>query len=163
MSRKKFKSAPSRQRGAALVVGLIMLVMLTLLAVSGMNSASVELVMAGNEQYRHQAFQASGTGIERALTVLASVPQTKLPTDVPERTVEGTKDTYLTSSQYLGDDLDLPGFSSGKFIGFHYQISSTGRSARGAQSQQIQGAFIIQNAGGGGDFNSIVPPTSATP
>ena len=43
---------PARQRGAALVIGLLLLLVLTLLAVSGMSSASVELIMAGNEQYR---------------------------------------------------------------------------------------------------------------
>lgn len=163
---RKRNSLPSRsrQRGAALVIGLILLVMLTLLAVSGMNTASTELVMAGNEQYRQQAFQASGTGVERALLVLASVPTSKTPTVVPEKdVVEGKKvGRYTTSSQYLGDDLDLPGFSSGKFIGFHYEITSTGKAARGAQSQQRQGAFVIQNAGGGGEFTSIVPPAAPT-
>ena len=41
-----------RQDGAALVVGLILLLVLTLLAVSGMTTASLELQMAGNEQYQ---------------------------------------------------------------------------------------------------------------
>ena len=55
------------QRGAALVIGLILLLVLTLLAVSGMNSASLEFVMAGNEQYRANAFSAAEAGIERTL------------------------------------------------------------------------------------------------
>ena len=76
---------PARQRGAALVIGLILLVILTLLAITGMNTASTELVMAGNEQYRQHAFQASATGIEQAITVLPSVPQTAAPTVVPRR------------------------------------------------------------------------------
>jgi len=57
----------------------------------------------------------------------------------------------------MGDDLNLPGFSSGKFVGFHYQITSTGTSARNANSQQIQGAFVIQNAGAAGSFGSLAP------
>jgi len=148
----------SRQRGAALVVGLLMLVVLTLLAISGMNTASTELVMASNEQYRQKAFQAASTGLEQAITVLANVPQSAAATVVAATDVPDTvTDEYTTSSLYMGDDLNLPGFSSGKFVGFHYQIVSTGTSARNSNSQQIQGAYVIQNAGGAGSFGSIAP------
>src|SRR5262245_51029290 len=61
-----------RQRGAALVIGLMLLVILTLLAVTGMNTASTELAMAGNEQYQLKAIQASQTGVEQALTVVGT-------------------------------------------------------------------------------------------
>jgi len=149
----------SRQRGAALVVGLIMLVIVTLLAIGGMNTAALELIMAGNEQYRQKAFAASEAGIEIGLTKLATVSQDgddhPDSGDVPGA-ASGEK--YSTQSRYMGDDLNVPGFSSGKFVGFHYQISSTGTSARGAQSLQQQGAFVIQSSGGGGAFGSITPP-----
>src|SRR5215470_7994959 len=56
-----------RQRGAALVIGLLLLLILTLLAISSMNSASVEFVMAGNEQYHQNAFQAAETGIAQSI------------------------------------------------------------------------------------------------
>ena len=58
------RAAARRQRGAALVVGMILLMVLTLLAISGMNTATLELQMAGNAQYSENAFQASETGIE---------------------------------------------------------------------------------------------------
>jgi type IV pilus assembly protein PilX len=165
ISMRNSSRIPRRQRGAALVVGLVLLVILTLLAVSGMNTASVELVMTGNEQYRQQAFQAGATGIERALTKLATVPQTSTPQTLEDQVIAGTSDKYTISSQYLGDDLDLPGFSSGKFVGFHYEVTSKGTSGRGAQSQQLQGAFVIQNAGSVEEFSSIAPPPppAATP
>jgi type IV pilus assembly protein PilX len=154
--RRSFRQSPLRQRGAALVVGLILLVILTLLAVSGMNTASIELVMAGNEQFHQQSFQAGASGIEHGLTTLASVPQSPTPVELQDQPIPGMpNDTYTISSQYEGDDLDLPGFSAGKFVGLHYQITSTGKSSRGAQSQQVQGAFLISGAGNGGDFKSI--------
>ena len=56
-----------RQSGAALVVGLLLLVVLTLLAISGMTTASLELRMAGNEQYQKRAFQAADAGVEQAI------------------------------------------------------------------------------------------------
>jgi type IV pilus assembly protein PilX len=56
------------ERGAALVVGLLLLLVLTILAVSGMTTASLEMLMAGNEQYQERAFQAADSGVERAIT-----------------------------------------------------------------------------------------------
>ena len=64
--------ALARQRGAALVVGMIMLAILTLLAITAMNTSSTELVMAGNEQFRERAFQMAEAGIEQAVRKLAS-------------------------------------------------------------------------------------------
>ncbi len=56
-----------KQNGAALVVGLILLVVITVLAISGMNTATTELAMARNDQNTENAFQAAETGIEAAL------------------------------------------------------------------------------------------------
>jgi type IV pilus assembly protein PilX len=60
--------AVARQDGAALVVGLILLLVLTLLAITGMSVATLELRMAGNEQYQERAFQAAEAGLERAIS-----------------------------------------------------------------------------------------------
>lgn len=58
----------NKQNGAALIVGLLLLVVITVLAVSGMNSATTELAMARNDQYYENAFQAAETGLELALS-----------------------------------------------------------------------------------------------
>jgi type IV pilus assembly protein PilX len=55
------------QQGAALVVGLILLVVITVLAISGMNTATTELAMARNDQNYENAFQAADTGLEQVL------------------------------------------------------------------------------------------------
>jgi len=57
----------NKQHGAALVVGLILLVVITVLAISGMNTATTELAMARNDQNYENAFQAAETGLEMAL------------------------------------------------------------------------------------------------
>ena len=56
-----------KQSGAALVVGLLLLVVITVLAISGMNTATTELAMARNDQNYENAFQAAETGLENAL------------------------------------------------------------------------------------------------
>ena len=58
----------SRQSGAALVIGLLLLVVITTLAVSGMNTATTELAMARNDQNYEFAFQAAENGLEAALS-----------------------------------------------------------------------------------------------
>jgi type IV pilus assembly protein PilX len=56
------------QQGAALVVGLMLLVVITVLAISGMNTATTELAMVRNDQAYEDSFQAAETGIATALS-----------------------------------------------------------------------------------------------
>jgi type IV pilus assembly protein PilX len=59
----------NRQEGAALVVGLVLLVIVTVLAVSGMNTATTELAMARNDQNYENAFQTAEAGLDQALSM----------------------------------------------------------------------------------------------
>ena len=61
-------SLPSIQDGAALIVSLILLVVVTVLAISGMNTATTGLALARNHQSYENAFQAAETGLEMALS-----------------------------------------------------------------------------------------------
>lgn len=61
-------SSRKSQNGAALVIGLMLLVVITVLAISGMNTATTELAMARNDQAYEDAFQAAETGIATALS-----------------------------------------------------------------------------------------------
>lgn len=64
---KQTISSANSQQGAALVVGLLLLVVITVLAVSGMNTAVTELAMARNDQNYENAFQSAEKGLEAAL------------------------------------------------------------------------------------------------
>ncbi len=55
------------QTGATLVVGLILLLVLTVVGVSGMNTATMEVTMAGNTQFQNDAFQMAEDGIDTVL------------------------------------------------------------------------------------------------
>ena len=46
-----------QQQGAALVIGLVLLVVITVLAISGMNTATTELAMARNDQNSRTRFR----------------------------------------------------------------------------------------------------------
>lgn len=53
-----------QQRGAALVVSLILLVGVTLVSLSSLHTGLLEIVMSGNEEARTTAFQRAQSGIE---------------------------------------------------------------------------------------------------
>jgi Tfp pilus assembly protein PilX len=62
----------ARQRGMAMVIGMIMLVLLTLLVVSAINSSSVNLRITGNMQAQDEARAMAQQAIERVLGVKAN-------------------------------------------------------------------------------------------
>lgn len=57
-----------RQRGATLVIALIMLVLLTLFAVSSMNTANTNLRVVGNMQSRNEALYAAQETLESVIS-----------------------------------------------------------------------------------------------
>lgn len=157
MSRARAASA-RRQGGAALVVGLILLMVLTLLAISGMNSATLELQMAGNAQYAENAFQASETGIEEAMRdarVNGVTTEDFDPATAPVKTelVAGTSDSYKIQTLHNLDNgvtkVPSGGFSMGVgkgFSAYHFDVTSTSASSRGATQTHVQGFYVVAQA-----------------
>jgi type IV pilus assembly protein PilX len=142
-----------QQRGAALAIALILLLVLTILAFTGMTTATTELTMSGNEQYRRNATQAAAAGIEQAISRLGAVSTAAgaAATVVAPAAVAGSAtDRVGTSSRYLGDEAGLPQSSADKFLGLHFEIESTGTSARNARDAQTQGVMVIAASGSGG-------------
>jgi type IV pilus assembly protein PilX len=135
--------AGSRQQGAALVVGLLLLLVLTLLAISGMNSASLEFIMAGNEQYRSNAFQAAEAGIEQ------SILQGNFNPVVANEVIPGAAngpDTWaaVVNSQLAGKALGaIWGNSWNSFSTYHFEIVSTGTATRSSNAVDTQGIAVI--------------------
>lgn len=68
------------QSGAVLIISLIMLLLLTLIGTTGMQSTSLEEKMAGNMRDRHLAFQAAESALKAAEAILFPIPPAVLPT-----------------------------------------------------------------------------------
>ena len=68
---------PHAQRGATLVVGLIMLVLITLMVTSAFMLSSINLKSVGNMQFRDEAVAAANKAIEQVL----GSPFTAAPTE----------------------------------------------------------------------------------
>lgn len=126
-----------KQNGAALIVGLILLVVITVLAVSGMNTATTELAMARNDQNYENAFQAAETGLENALaqglfTTLAGATITK--TINPHDSVTAQID--FEDSTLVPDRAFSLGVGSG-VSAYHFLATSTAASRRAGTATAI--------------------------
>jgi len=143
-----------RQRGAALIIGLILLLVLTVLAISGMSTASLEFVMAGNEQYQKNAFQAAETGIEQALNGNVFNPGTNPPpvtgVVMPSAPTDQYGFTITSDLNGQGVDLSEPGYGV-RFTTYHFQVQSTGQSLRNARALHTQGTSFTANKDAGED------------
>ncbi len=120
----------NRQRGAALVVGLVLLVVVTVLAISGMNTATTELAMARNDQNFENAFQAAETGIEQAL----SQGSFNTLADVTINNTINANDSVSTviafeNSTMVPDRAFSLGVGSG-ISAYHFVITATAQSVR---------------------------------
>ena len=144
-------SRPAHQTGAALIVGLVLLMVLTILAISTMRTASLELMMAGNTQFRENAFQAAQSGIQATLGTIREQNATNLrasdgwtqdiaPQDIQMGRMQGS---YSGQIVYLGETPAWGGYSPSDYSFLHYRIDITGNAAqRGARSIQSQGIRV---------------------
>lgn len=144
------RALPGKQKGAVLVIGLVMLVVITVLGVSGMNGAALELTMAGNAQFHQQAFQAAETGIDISIssgdyiTSAASIlPVT--PIDSGDYTTEGTMD--FSENTPVPDDAFSMGVGTGSVQAFHFDVLAIGRGPANAQSTHNQSFYVVGPGG----------------
>ncbi|MGK0172848.1 MAG: hypothetical protein ACI9W2_004589 [Gammaproteobacteria bacterium] len=138
------------QRGSALIVAMVFLIIMTILGLSSMNTSRMELRIANNTQFADLAFQAAESGIDLLLSTDSL--KSKLNTDEtdlvglkldypklgPKKTPAASASAsarYVTAGHAPGYSISTPAL--------HYQITSTGKAAAGGESQNVQGFFII--------------------
>jgi len=136
----------SGQRGAALVVGLILLVVLTILAVSGVFTSTMELRMVRNTQSQEHAFQAAEVAVEDALAnpvLSTSAPFNQATIAVPN----SPGDTYSYQLQFVGQTplgTGMTGYSIGTaFQSYHFQVDASGTGPDNAVAQHTQSFYVI--------------------
>ncbi|MEJ2297161.1 MAG: PilX N-terminal domain-containing pilus assembly protein [Woeseiaceae bacterium] len=146
-----------RQRGAALVVGLLLLVVVTVLAISGMTTATTELAMARNDQAYEDAFQLAERGLESALAQggfntagMAPLTQNVTPTKAYTATIQ-----YQTSTLVPDAAFSL-GVGSG-ISAYHFVATSQAEFRRVAGSETDRDAEAVHT-----QAFYIVGPDSST-
>ena len=126
----------NRQSGAALVIGLLLLVVITVLAISGMNTATTELAIARNDQSYEHAFQAAETGLETAIA------QGGFNTTL--KTIVGTNNPY-TAEVTFEEETPVPdrafslgggsGISAYHFLATSHVAAATDRDSSATHTQ----------------------------
>ncbi len=99
-------NAPERQRGAVLIFALILLLVMTVLAISGVGNSTLEQRMAGNYSQSVTAFQSA----EQALRVAEEWLYDRLANDAVFQDMSSSawyfKDTTLTDGLYTAISAD---------------------------------------------------------
>jgi type IV pilus assembly protein PilX len=73
-SQRRRQHMHSRQKGVALLITLIMLVVMTLAAIALMRSVDTTNLVAGNLAFQQTSYHAADTGTEQAIAYLYTVP-----------------------------------------------------------------------------------------
>jgi Tfp pilus assembly protein PilX len=145
------------ERGATLVVGLILLSLVTLLSLAGASTAHIEARLAQNERFRENAASAASAGIEFAIRRLVNASD---PAAVPQTlnaTLPASTDRYEATLQLAGFELALPQDPGTGLAGAHFEIVSTGYSARRSVDRQRASVMLVV-----ADANATPLPCVAT-
>ena len=133
MNAPRHSALPHRERGAVLIVAMILLVVLTLLGVSAMNTSQLEERMASNSQESARSFESAESGLSMAFNTDSAwtldgktSPKETIPSDVAGLDVEW-------SSSFAGWSPPPPGslFSATKFRSANFDFASSGGSGNG--------------------------------
>lgn len=140
--------APASQRGIALVMALVMLMILTILGLAAMSTASLEEKMSGNIQESTRAFQAAESGINRAIGTAGLLN----PNATVERNYEfDNKKSGLAKVEASFREYTPPGrsknpkeiYSATNLQQANFDVKSTGSTLTNARSVHHQGLSQI--------------------
>lgn len=153
---KRQLNRQSNQRGAVLIVALIMLLVTTFVGFSTMETSNLEAKMATARELKELTFQTAETSIERALddeilisdAYVAGLSNSAWPTK--GYTFTDAELNGAVQVAYLGDFI-TPGFSAKKgdsgssMATIYYTIVGTAaRNNTNIRSQHTQGFYILQ-------------------
>jgi Tfp pilus assembly protein PilX len=136
-----------------LVIALLLLLIITLLATTGMRTSIAEMWMAGSEQFHRAAVEAASTGVEVAIARLRAGRGALAGGSA----ISGgsAHAGYTATVRYVAAEAAIPGSSAEKFVAEHFEIESTGSAPRGARDVQIQGVVVISSSTGVRTFRRI--------
>ena len=147
---KRIVDTIANDRGSALVVALLVLVLLTLMGISATTTSTIEVQMAGNEKVHDMAFYAAESGWQTSLNWLdRQYPGVTQNLGWDEDSQTFVVENYNTSDYIvLADDNDteysvtiafvgtraVPGYGT-NFRRFNYMVDSTGLGPGHARSK----------------------------
>lgn len=134
------------QKGVALVISLIMLLVLTLIGLGSVNSAFYEAKISGNDRFGAAAFYAAKGGVDRGIS--------QLPTLTAYSGSIGSDETYRSGRMTPGTPQPLAYLGAMGRAGFdinwefrRYQVNATGESFGSVKEIEVQVSLGPYNAG----------------
>jgi hypothetical protein len=137
------------ERGVALIIALLMLLVLTLIGISSISTTTFETSISGNERVRTHAFYAAEAGIQVAIDQVPGrmdpIPKTKLK-----------EDTYYWSggAEDEGSPKDLNYLGHHRKSGFdstwafkRFQLNTTGKFSGTTKEIEVQLSYGPFRAG----------------
>lgn len=134
---------PCRQQGAVLVAGLVLMLVLTVIGVSGMNMATMEIAMAGSAQVQQDAFQLAENAIDIALATenyTTAGPRTVALLGVPDFDRQAVT-TYTDINTPIPGEANSQGVA-GAMVAWHFEIVAQGQGPRNAAASHTQGFYV---------------------
>ncbi len=138
----------SPQRGATLVVGLMLLALVTLLGLAGAATAHIEAQLAHNEQFRENAASAASAGVEYAINLIVTTAAPEAVPSSASATLPGSADRFEIQTRFLGYDIALPQAAGAGLAGAHFEspAPATRRVAPSITSAQSSCASLPRRA-----------------
>jgi type IV pilus assembly protein PilX len=145
-----------RQAGAALIIGLILLMVMTVLGISGASRAILGLRMADNARQGQYAFEAAQAAIDREMlnpnpitfddplpgkVVRTLDPALSYPADTESPLATASASTVFRSEADLAPG---SGWEAGTMTALHFEVQADGTTtARGGRSEQVAGFYVM--------------------
>lgn len=137
----------TKQQGIVLLVSLVLLLMLTVIAITAASQSNLQLRISSNSEQQNAAFQAAESGLQRWTTqYFAADDNNEFPSPIETPVELGTKEQFSVAVIYAGP---CPG--SGGRVGLNcFDIQSTGETCdsgdcrasaihrQGGQRRQLQ-------------------------
>ena len=140
------------EKGVALVIALIMLIILTFIGISAISSSVFEAKISGNERWGSAAFYAASAGVEVGISRL---PDISVYGPIPVGSDETCRSGNLTStSPQPQKNLGLsfkPGFDP-TFQFKRYQVNAVGESFGARKEIEVQ--VLLGPYAGGTSYNN---------
>ncbi len=131
---------PQSQEGAVLAIGLMLLLVVSMLATSGMTNATLEVVKSDSGEVTDNAFFAAENGIENAL-IHGDFSHTRGSSLPPLSLADGS--SADTTIRYLGLALSPDESNSPGLVEYHFLVESRAMAARAAKSAHALQVMVM--------------------
>jgi len=146
----------NNQKGAVLVVGLLLLLVITLIGITNFGTTILEEKMSANFQDKNMVFQAADTAIEDGMEDInflwAAYDKGLNPATPQTQNVTNSSASFSASkveAEFEGNTIAVYGNATSMRIGasgyqlFHYSITGTAELGNSnAKSEHVMGAYL---------------------